>query len=461
MITINPRTAEAYKLLHEGTLALARAEQAGIRVDMEYIEKKKEFLSRKIARLEEQFMQSNFCKHWFHSMKRVNINSNAQLAYFLYDIKKLKPAYLTSSGQGATDEEALKQLKIPELEELLEIRKLKKVRDTYLDAFAREQVDGYLHPSFNLNLVKTFRSSSDGPNFQNIPKRDEESMNIVRRALYPRPGHQLLEADFSGLEVGIACCYHKDPNMIKYIETDPGALHTDMAKQIYMIDNLDRSIPSHAILRYAAKNGFVFPEFYGDYFKNCAESLATWVKLPTGTWSREEGILLPTGPIGAHFAGKGIKSLTAFTKHIERIEQDFWRNRFPYYAAWKESWWKLYQKYGYVDLKTGFRCSGIMGKNDCLNYPVQGAAFHCLLWSFIQVDKISQEEGWDSRLIGQIHDSMILDVNPSELNHVKKVIKKITCVDLPKVWQWICVPLQIDIETYPVDCSWVEKEDIK
>ena len=51
------------------------------------------------------------------------------------------------------------------------MRKLKKVRDTYLDAFLREQVDGYLHPFFSLHTVKTFRSSSERINFQNIPKR--------------------------------------------------------------------------------------------------------------------------------------------------------------------------------------------------------------------------------------------------------------------------------------------------
>ena len=61
-------------------------------------------------------------------------------------------------------------------------------------------------------------------------------MNMCRKALFPRPGHQLLEADFSGLEVRIAACYHKDKTMVKYI-TDPTTdMHGDMAKQIFMID---------------------------------------------------------------------------------------------------------------------------------------------------------------------------------------------------------------------------------
>ena len=140
------------------------------------------------------------------------------------------------------------------------------------------------------------------------------------------------------------------------------------------------------------------------------------------------------------------------------IEKDFWGNRFAGYAKWKERWWKEYKKKGYVELYTGFQCSGVMSKNDTLNYPVQGAAFHCLLWSFIKLDKIIRKKGWNTRLVGQIHDSIILDVDPAELEDVVKTAYRVTCKDLPKAWDWIIVPLDIEIELAPVDCSWAEKE---
>ena len=178
---------EAYKLLHDGVLAMHRAEQAGFRVDLEYVTSMKQHLTRKIERLEKQFMTTTLYKHWEHSSKsKINIHSHFELAHFLYNVKKRKPKKLTASGQGSTDEEALKQLGMEELDGLLRVRKLKKVRDTYLDAFEREQVNGVIHPFFNLHLVKTYRSSSDSPNFQNIPKRDKEAMQIVRKAIYPR-----------------------------------------------------------------------------------------------------------------------------------------------------------------------------------------------------------------------------------------------------------------------------------
>jgi len=457
-----PKFEEAYQLLHNGILALANAEQQGLRVDTEYIDQKMRVLAHKIEKLETEFKQTTFFKHWQHSTRgTINIHSGTQLGIFLYRVKKIKVEKETISGQGAVDDEALRQMNIPELDNLLKIRKLKRVRDTYLSAFQREQVNGYLHPFFNLHLVTTYRSSSDHPNFQNIPKRDEESMQICRKALFPRPGHQLLEIDYSGLEVRIAACYHKDSTMLDYINNPKSDMHADMAKQIFIIDKFDKNIPSHYTLRQAAKNGFVFPEFYGDYYKKCAINMAcSWGKLSQGKWGRGEGIEIDTKEftLSDHFISKGINSLDKFSEHVKKIEIDFWENRFSEYAAWKDRWYNAYRKNGYIDLLTGFRCQGIMGRNDCINYPVQGAAFHCLLWSFIRLDELIRSEKLDSRLVGQIHDSILLDVAPDELEYIQEMAHKITCFELPETWKWIIVPLDVDMEIAPVDGSWAEKE---
>jgi DNA polymerase-1 len=131
---------------------------------------------------------------------------------------KIKPIKTTESGAGATDEEALKKLDVPGLELILRIRKLNKIRSNiFRSIFVREQTNGFLHPSFDLHTVRTYRSGSSNPNFQNIPKRDTEAMEICRRAIIPRPDHMLIEADYSSLEVNIAACYHKDPVLIKYL----------------------------------------------------------------------------------------------------------------------------------------------------------------------------------------------------------------------------------------------------
>jgi len=455
----NPRCDEAYKLMHEGILALARAEQRGIRVDVEYVEKKRGQLVLKMEKLENEFKDTKLYRHWEHSSKnKVNINSGIQLANFLYGVKKIEPKKFTATGKGATDEEALQELDIPELDLLIQRNKLKKAMDV-LEAFHREQVDGFIHPFFNLNLVRTFRSSSDSPNFQNIPKRDVEMMAICRAALFPSVGNQLLEVDFGSLEVRIAACYHKDPTMLKYIHDPSSDMHADMACQIFLLDKFDKTVTGHSTLRQAAKNGFVFPQFYGDYYKNCVINIGRgWCKLPQGNWKPGMGIAFEDGNISEHLIDKGIKSFNAFESHIRKIESDFWTNRFPDYTAWKDRWYATYQKYGYVDMFTGFRCWGPMSRNDCINYPVQGAAFHCLLWSFTRLDRLITDEGLKSRLIGQIHDSMILDVYPPELEYLKKVILKITCEDLPKAWKWIAVPLTVDMDVYEIDAPWIKEK---
>lgn len=468
MITkIEPNSNLAYNLLHEGTLALARAERNGIRVDLEYLDKMKVHLTRKIERLEGKLMDTKFYDNWKRTIggKAPNIHSNAQLATYLYRVKKLEPVKTTESGQGSTDEEALLDLGIPELNTLIQIRKMKKTRDTYLEGFAREQVDGFLHPSFNLHLVTTFRSSSDKPNFQNIPKRDKELMRLTRKALYPRLGHQLLEVDFSGLEVCIAACYHQDPTMIKYIKDPKSDMHGDMAKQLFKVDGFDRKIPEHSYLRSAAKNGFVFPQFYGSYYKNCAIDLVNkWGQLPMGKWVYSQGVTFDKEEkrtLAKHLIGKGIHNFDDFVDHVKVIEEDFWGNRFPVYAKWKDKWHRQYQKQGFVNMFTGFTCQGVMGRNDVINYPIQGSAFHCLLWSFIRLDDYLTKQGYDSRIIGQIHDAIVLDVHPDELDELLAVIKDITTVQLPNHWDWISVPLSIDAEICDVDAPWSDKKEIK
>jgi len=607
---VHPQTNDAYRLLMDGTLAFARAERQGIRIDIQYVKRKQEELTNKIEELEKELYKTSFYRHWYHSRgnKRPNVYSNQQLSTFLYKTLKIEPEMVTKSGQGATDEDALTQLNIPELNQLLQIRKLKKVRDTYLEGFEREAVDGYIHPSFNLHLVRTFRSciakgskvlvaenltfnpngtpielirvgdhvycfndklrltqskvlwagktghkkvvrvyyenygqknyldvtpehrirlitgeyvearnlignfallytynfpillgsylnkkeylitkidyldeevdvydleiegynnfianelcvhnSSSEPNFQNIPKRDKESMKICRQALYPRPGHLLLEADYSSLEVRISACYSNDPKLIQYV-TDPTTdMHRDMAQQIFMISHFNPSNPEHKTLRFTAKNGFVFPQFYGDWYKTCALYMATLTQLPRkGKWKNGQGIPLGKGTLSDHLIAKGVTSINDFINHIKRIEQDFWEVRFPVYSKWKDRWYGKYLRVGYVDLKTGFRCYGPMSRNDVINYPVQGAAFHCLLKSFILMDEIIQRERWKTKLIGQIHDSMILDVCPDELEKVVKTIQEVTCERLKREWNWISVPLSVGIDVTEINGSWAE-----
>jgi len=441
-------TGDAYQLFHDGILAFSEAESVGLRIDVSYCEEKKEELSDRISELESEFGKTDVAKQWKRIYgRRANYNSNDQLAKILFDHMAIRPVSYTEKGRPSTNNESLQQLQVPGLGLVLKSRKLKKIRDTYLDGLLREQVDGILRPFFNLHLARTFRSSSDHINFQNIPKRDKEAQEIVRRAILPHEGCQLIEVDFSGIEVRVSVCYHKDPAMIVYINDKTTDMHRDMAQQIYILSEDEWTDDT----RFYAKNGFVFPEFYGDYYVSCARAM--WKAIEDAHLETRQGI-----PLKRHLRSKGIRSYDDFEDHMKKVEEHFWGERFPVYNEWKERQWKRYLKRGYLDLYTGFRCSGVMGRNETSNYPIQGSAFHCLLWSFIEVQRILVAERWKSRLVGQIHDSMVSNTHPDEREDLLALIKEITCKRLQEHWPWIIVPMEVEADLCPVDAPWNEKQ---
>jgi hypothetical protein len=363
---------DAYKLFHEGAQVLSRMEQAGLRIDLDYIADKKKWINQEIINVENQFLSSKLGREWRKSSKtKINIYSGDQLGYFLYTVKGIKPPKFTKTEKGSTDEEALQQLELPDLHHLLRIKKLKKIKD-YLDIFERETVDGYIHPFYHLHLVTTYRSSSSNPNWQNIPKRDKEAMDIIRKAIYPRPGHQLVEIDFKQLEVRIAATYCEDQKLIH--DVLEGDMHRDMACEIFKIKNYNPEDKTHKVLRNAAKNGFVFPEFYGDFYKNCAVNLAyNWGQLSKiNNWKKGQGIEFEKGYLSDHLIANGFKNLWQFTEHLKDIEYMFWNRRYKTYTKWKESWWQEYQRSGYFESKTGFVYRGVMNRKEAINYPIQG-----------------------------------------------------------------------------------------
>lgn len=456
------RQKDAFKLLLEGSKAFARAEQQGIRVDTDYLKQKQQELTDQIEKVENKLYKTKFWQEWKQARNgnTPNYQSNPQLKYFLYEVRGYKPFKTTKTGAGSTDEESLKQLGIKELDYILRIRKLKKIRDTYVQGLLNEEVHGYIHPFYDLHTVRSFRSSSSFPNAHNIPSRDKEASDIVRGGMFPRLGHQLIEADFKSLEVSIAACYTKDKNLLAYLK-EGGDMHRDVAKQIFLIDEINSDTDWGDTLRKATKNGFVFPQFYGDYYKNNAQNICQWVGLPQSGFRKSSGIELWGGlHIGEHFREKGIKKYDDLVEHIRKIEEDFWSNRFSDYAQWKDDIWEFYKKNGYIDMYTGFRCSGAMRKNEVTNIGIQGSAFHCLLWSFIMIDWELRKDNWKSKLIGQIHDSMIIDTHPDEFDGVTKLVNRVTTVDLPNEWSWIIVPLSVEFKATDIDEPWSKAKKV-
>src|SRR4029077_4537362 len=99
-----------------------------------------------------------------------------------------------------------------------------------------------------------------------------------------------------------------------------------------------------------------------------------------------------------------------FEEHVKKIERNFWDVRFRGYLDWKRDFYAEYLKRGRFDMLTGFRCEGVFEKNQVVNFPIQGSAFHCLLWALVDLQRWIIKNKMGSLIVGQIHDSMLLDV---------------------------------------------------
>jgi hypothetical protein len=123
--------------------------------------------------------------------------------------------------------------------------------------------------------------------------------------------------------------------------------------------------------------------------------------------------------------------------------------------------YKAYLDKGYFDTLTGFRMAGTFSRNQVTNYPVQGTAFHCLLWTLIQVNKQLHHYKMKSKVVGQIHDSLIGDVRENELQEYLEMVEEIVSVELRKQYPWLIVPLEVEYEIVPPGLPWCKKREFK
>lgn len=293
-------------------------------------------------------------------------------------------------------------------------------------------------------------------------------MQLIRRAFVPRRGRQLIETDYSGAEVKVATCYHHDPKMIIDITDPKQDMHKDMAMECYKLSRKeigDTKQKPWKNTRYAAKNMFVFPQFYGDFYIDCARSL----------WKAIHRLKLVTADgrsLYEHLKAKGIHDLGSlnpkdpnvmgtFVSHLKAVEHHFWYDRYPVYNQWKQDWYDDYMKKGWFKTLTGFICQGFLRRNQVINYPVQGSAFHCLLWAVIEILKELKKQRMKSQIVMQIHDSIVGDVVPEERDDYLQMCKEIMVKRLMKHWDWFVVPMEIEADVAPVDASWADKEPVK
>ena len=174
---------------------LLKMHYRGFNLDMEYAEKYLLELQEQISKMEEELAE------YFPD---INLNSNQQLAEYLYGTLKLP-----DNHNGSVDKDALKELadEYEGVKILLEYRKLTKLKSTYIEPLPQKVwSDGFLHGEINQMGTKTGRLASENPNLQNIPP-------AARKIFVAPEGKLYMSCDFSKMEIFIACELSGDPNL--------------------------------------------------------------------------------------------------------------------------------------------------------------------------------------------------------------------------------------------------------
>lgn len=454
--------------LRDSILTFSKMEERGSKIDVDYLQIQLDWCTKEIEKCRKEFTATPLYRKWRASQLVPNLTSGKQLGQLLYTTLGLKQKKKTESGEDSTDKEALLALGLPDLVPLFRMRLLEKAKGTYIKQIMQEvnPEDNLLHTSFTLNIASTFRSTSKEPNLQNTPIRNKDIGIIIRGAFISRHGKDgvLIEADLKGAEVSVAACYNKDPNFIKYVTDPKNDMHKDTMGLIMMCP------PANIVkdLRHVAKNKFVFPQFYGDWYKTCAESIWSEIqklKMADGTpallhlqqqdlfklpkkW--KEGLYLPQEEYPEQYM--------PFEEHMKDVEDKFWNEMFPVYTEWKNKWFKEYLRKGYVDSFTGFRYTGILDKKKTINYPIQGDAYHVNQRGINIIDRELTVQKFITLITNQIHDSGIYDSHVSEFKDVIKLINTTMNEKIRRLYPWINVPIVVEFEVSEPGRSWFYKK---
>lgn len=427
---------DGFNLFLTGSKNLTETQQTGFCIDYEQLLKKKESTQIRLDRLSKKIIQSKEVQQ-LPDPGSFNQNSTKQLSHLLFDVLKMTPIKSTKGGNPSVDFESLESFDLDVTKKIVRFRKWKKARDNYILGIERETVDGVLHPFFNLSGISTYRSSSSSINVQNIYKRDAKMRAYIRSVFKSRLGNRLIGWDYGSFEVRIIACYSKDRKLIGYI-VDGGDMHRDQAAIIFIKNPEDISKEERQI----SKNMFVFPEFYGDFYKQIAQAI----------WNAIDS------EAKKHFKSHGIKNYRDFEYHIECIEKDFRENKFPGVFDWHKHIVKNYEHKGYAEMHTGFRCYAPMKRTEIINYRIQGSAFHCLMWTYNQIHpKIKKMS--NSYLLGEIHDEILGDIHPSDEAEVDNLVYDYGTQKIREYWDWIIVPLEIEKEYSNIDGNWATMHD--
>jgi DNA polymerase-1 len=382
---------------------LADMERAGVLVDEENLKSITGQLREDIIILEKEIFDL--------AGTEFNISSPKQLGDILFIRMKLDDnARVTKTKQFITNEEILQRLtnKHPIIGKVLEYRGLKKLLSTYVEALPLliNKSTGRIHTSFNQAVASTGRLSSNNPNLQNIPVRDERGREI-RKAFVPAGGHIFFSADYSQIELRLMAHLSRDKSMIADFLSG-NDIHAATASKIFGVDIKDvtREMRSRAK---TANFGII----YGISSFGLSERL---------TIGRKEAKELIDGYFNSY---PGVK---IYMDESIRKARDF-----GYVTT-------MFGRKRYTrDIHSRNQVVRGNAERNAINAPIQGTAADIIKIAMIRIHYRLKEEALKAKMILQVHDELIFEVLPEEL----EILKDIVLTEMSGAANLV-VPLKVD-----------------
>ena len=378
-----------YESMEEPLLkVLSRMERNGVKVDLGSL---KDFTEHLRAEMYER--EANVRR--LAEEPSLNVSSPKQIGEILFDKLKLsaKPKK-NANGTYSTDETILLDIadRHPIVDEILEFRAVKKLLSTYIEPFPNyiDPLDGKVHTTFNQALTATGRLSSSNPNLQNIPIRTDRGREI-RKAFVPSSKDGLiLSADYSQIELRIMAHLSCDQHLINSFKQGID-IHSATASKIFKISLEEVTREQRGIAKTAN---------FGIMYGISAFGLAQRLRI-----GRKEAQKI----IDDYFAGfPSILSFIEDTKEAARetgyVETLFGRRRYI------------------PEINSKNATIRALAERNAVNAPIQGTSADIIKLAMIAVDKEIAGSGMKSRMVLQIHDELVFDTVPDEVETLKTLV---------------------------------------
>jgi DNA polymerase-1 len=392
---------------------LARMEQIGVAIDLDYLAEMARDLDKRIGELEAECYE--------HAGERINLGSPTQLRVLLYEKLGLKTTRRTKTGLS-TDARALQQLvgQHPFVQKLLDYRELAKLKNTYVDALPPlvDPRDGRLHTTYDQTVTATGRLSSTNPNLMNIPIRTEIGRQI-RRAFIPADGFALMSVDYSQIELRVMAHLSEDPILIEVFRNNED-VHAATAARVFELDPEDLTVKHRSVAKMVN---------YGLAYGMGAPGLADRLNVKV---AEAQDIM------DSYFAQFG-----GVRDFLDEVVTQAYADGFTT---------TMFGRRRYLpELGSGNPRVRAIGERQALNAPIQGSAADIMKLAMIKVDDRLQESDLATRMILTVHDELVFEVPDGEREAAGELVTDaMTSVCDMKV------PLEVDLS---FGTTWADAKD--